>query len=242
MKVYRIILILLLVSYAVLWVGGAVSYLFFDGPPAGGEWTAPAFLFLAALLTLHLTSPGWRWQVPVAGIIGMAAEFIGLKWGYPFGSYHYTGVLYPKVLGVPIAIGCAWLILFAYVRQMVAVVKIPAFWRAIVGAFWMMGLDLLIDPVAAGPLGYWVWSDSGWYHGIPVTNFAGWFLVSLLLFLIFPQSPAANLGVAYTGLSIVLFFTLIAVKQVMIGPTIAAAALLALHAIFLHNRHTVPKP
>lgn len=243
MKVHRIILILLLVGYAVLWFGGAVSYLFFDGPPTGNDWTAPAFLFLAALLTFHLTSPGWRWQLPVAGIIGMAAEFIGLKWGYPFGSYDYTGVLYPKILGVPIAIGCAWLILFAYVRQMLARFKIPARWRAVAGAFWMMGLDLLIDPLAAGPLGYWVWSGGGWYHGVPITNFAGWFLVSLLLFLIFPQRPGANSGVAYTGLSIVLFFTLIAIKQLMIGPMIAVAALVALHAIFHHVRQasSIPK-
>ena len=242
MKVYRIILILLLVGYAVLWVGGAVSYLLFGGPPAGNDWAAPAFLFLAALLTLHLTSPGWRWQLAVAGIIGMVAEFVSLNWGCPFGDYHYTSVLYPKVWGVPIAIGCAWLILFAYVRQMVAGFKIPARWRAVTGALWMMGLDLLIDPLAAGPLGYWVWSDGGWYHDIPATNFAGWFFASLLLFLIFPQSPGANGGVAYTGLSIVLFFTLIAIRQVMIGPMIAATALLTLHALFLHNRRAVPRP
>lgn len=237
MRVSRIILIVLLVSYAVLWCGGVVSYLFLGGPPAGNNWTAPAFLFVAALLTFYLTSPRWRWQLPVVGIIGMAAEFTGSKWGYPFGAYSYTGVLYPAVLGVPIAIGCAWLILFAYVQQVPGRFRIPACWRAITCAVWMTTLDLLIDPLAAGPLGYWVWSDGGWYYGIPATNFAGWFIVSLLLFLIFPESPNANWGLAYAGLSILLFFTLIAIKQLMIGPMLAAATLLILHVIFLHIHH-----
>lgn len=234
MKVCRIILIVLLVSYAVLWCGGVGSYLFLDGPPAGSNWTAPAFLFVAALLTFYLTSPRGRWQLPVVGIIAMAAEFTGLRWGYPFGAYSYTGVLRPTVLGVPIAIGCAWMILFAYVRQMSGRFTMPARWRPVVCAVWMTALDLLIDPLAAGPLGYWVWSDGGWYYGIPATNFAGWFIVSLLLFLVFPESPNANWGVAYAGFSVLLFFTLIAIKHLMIGPMLAAATLLILHVIFLH--------
>jgi putative membrane protein len=240
MKVYRIVLPILLVGYALLWFGGVVSYLFLDGPPAGSRWTAPAFLFVAALLTFCLTPSGWRWQLPVAGIMGMAAEYVGLKWGCPFGVYSYTGILYPSILGIPIAIGCAWLILFAYVRQMLAWFKIPARLRAVTGALWMAGLDLLIDPVAAGPLGYWVWSHGGRYYGIPAINFAGWFVVSLGLFLIFGQSPGQGRKMAYVGFSILLFFTLIAIRQPMIGPVIAGALLLGLHVFSLHA-HPAPE-
>lgn len=244
MKAYRIILPALLIGYAVLWFGGVVSYLFLGGPPDGSNWTAPAFLFVAALLTFLLTSPGWRRHLPVAGIIGMAAEFAGLNWGYPFGTYSYTAVLQPLVLGVPLAIGCAWLILFAYAREMLSRFTIPAWLRPVIGAFWMVASDLLIDPLAAGPLGYWAWSHGGLYYGIPASNFAGWFIVGLGLFLIFRQSPRTNRKVAYAGFSILLFFTLIAIRNLMIGPMIAGAGLLILHVFLLHGYRApgIPEP
>ena len=41
-------------------------------------------------------------------------------------------------------------------------------------------LDLFIDPVAVA-IGYWVWSVPGnAYHGIPLLNFVGWFVLMLL--------------------------------------------------------------
>ena len=234
MKVSSIVLPMLWISYAVLWCGGVASYLFRGGPTAGSRWTAPVFLFLAALLTLRLTCSGWRRQLLAAGLIGMAAEVAGLRWGYPFGAYSYTGVLYPTVLGVPLAIGCAWLILFAYVRQMLAWFHVDVLWRAVLGAMWMVAWDLLIDPLAAGPLGYWVWSEGGRYYGIPLGNFAGWFVVSLVLFLIFRQSPGKDRKAAYAGFSILLFFAMIAVRHLMIGPIVASVVLLALHIILLN--------
>ncbi len=41
-------------AYALFWAGGLVSYVALDGPPAGSEWAAPVFLFLAAGLALRL--------------------------------------------------------------------------------------------------------------------------------------------------------------------------------------------
>jgi putative membrane protein len=221
-----------------------VSYLFLGGPPPGSGWTAPAFLFIAALLIFILTSPGWRWHLPVAWIIAMAAEFAGLNWGYPFGAYSYTGVLYPSVLGIPLAIGCAWLILFAYAREILSRFNAPAWLRPVIGASWMMASDLLIDPLAAGSLGYWNWFHGGFYYGVPASNFAGWFIVGLGLFLIFRQSPRTNRKVAYAGFSILLFFTLIAIRQLLVGPVIAGAALLILHAFLLHGHQprAIPEP
>jgi len=79
MKVYENCTSALWILYALLWCGGVASYLFLGGPPAGSRWTAPSFLFGAALLTVCLTSPGQRWQLAAAGIIGMAAEFASLR-------------------------------------------------------------------------------------------------------------------------------------------------------------------
>ncbi len=225
MKPYKIIPAVVWAAYGLLWCGGAISYLFWDGPPAGSGWTAPAFLFVAALLAFYLSSAGRRGQLALAAIIGMAAEFSGLMWGFPFGPYSYTGVLFPSVFGVPIAIGCAWLILFAYVQQMLARFAIPGWLRPVVGAFWLTALDLVIDPVAAGPLKFWIWPDGGFYYGIPASNFAGWLITGCILFLIFRHSPQTNMGLVYLGSSVLLFFTLIAARQMMVGPMIAGAFL-----------------
>ncbi len=233
MKAYKIALWVLAGCYAVLWCGGAASYLFLDGPPSGGGWTPPAFLFLAAALSLLLAPSGGRLPLLGAGFVGMAAEFAGLRWGWPFGSYAYTGVLDPSVLGVPVAIGCAWLILFDYVTQMLAWLRLSPRLRALAGALWLTATDLLIDPLAAGPLGYWTWSDKGRYYGVPAGNFAGWFLVGLILFLIFQEPPSRERKTACVGLSVLLFFSLIAVRHGMAGPIIVGTVLTALHILLL---------
>ena len=63
---------------------------------------------------------------------------------------------------------------------------------------------------AANQLGYWRWARAGEYYGIPFHNFAGWFVVSLLIFSLLPARREANPAAAHIGLSIVLFFTIIA--------------------------------
>src|SRR5262249_43995304 len=76
---------------------------------------------------------------------------------------------------------------------------------------------LVIDPLAANQLGYWRWSRSGAYYGIPPQNFIGWFVVSLMIFSLFsrkrPKIPhemckwQKNRAARHVGLSIVIFFT-----------------------------------
>lgn len=43
-------------------------------------------------------------------------------------------------------------------------------------------LDLMIEPVAVDINGYWVWNNSGGgYYGVPGSNFAAWWVTSVLL-------------------------------------------------------------
>lgn len=185
--------------YGLLWIGGMASYLFLGGPPEGAAWTAPAFLATAALLAF-LYTPRAEWPILLfGGAVGLAAEVVGVHVGLPFGAYVYTATLAPRVLGVPLVMAAAWVVLFAYVRQMAR--------RPLAAAAWMTAIDLVIDPLAANRLGYWVWAHPGPYYGIPWSNFAGWFAVSLLLFSL-DRGPAQAEGrVRWLGLSVVLFFT-----------------------------------
>lgn len=209
--------------YGLLWAGGVVSYLFLGGPPEGAEWTAPTFLAIAALLVFFFSRRA-EWPILlVGGAIGFAAEAVGVKYGIPFGAYAYTAVLAPRVFGVPLVMAAAWIVLFAYVRQMVR--------HPLAAAAWMTAIDLVIDPLAANNLGYWTWEHPGPYYGIPWSNFAGWFGVSLLLFALDRTPAIPDARARGLGLSVVVFFTAIAFGSGLILAGGFGVALVSLHAV-----------
>ncbi len=233
--------ILLTAAYGVLWLGGVASYLLLGEPPEQSRWAAPAFLYVGAALALALAGRGARARLLVAGAIGLAAEILGLRLGFPFGHYVYTGVLGAGVLGAPLAIGCAWLILFAYVDRMMRRLDWSRLWRAPAGAAWLVVLDLLIDPLAAGPLGFWFWPGGGPYYGVPLLNFAGWFGVGLLLFVLPGGTSGRAPGLERLGLSIVLFFLFIGLTHAMAGPIAAGLFLCLLHGRLHYEGNIEPQ-
>ena len=105
MKAPRLILLIMIACYGLLWAGGIISYIFLSGPPAESSWTAPFFLCLAAAISLALTHSDYRGNLAACGLIGLAAEMIGVSSGFPFGRYTYTQELQPRVLDVPVVIG-----------------------------------------------------------------------------------------------------------------------------------------
>jgi putative membrane protein len=115
---------------------------------------------------------------------GWAVEALGVHTGFPFGSYAYSADLGPRPLGAPLLIGLAWTML-AWPAALVArrlARSGPA--RVVVGAWALASADLFLDPqqVAAG---HWTWRfPSPHLPGVPdvpLTNYAGWLLVALLL-------------------------------------------------------------
>ncbi len=219
----------LLASHVVLSLGGVVSYAALGGPPPGSEWAAPAYLGTAGLLALAVTRRA-EWPALLSGAaVGWLAEAAGVAWGIPFGAYHYTAALGPAVAGVPLVMGAAWMVLLAYVRQW----GLPP-WA---GALALTALDLVIDPLAAGPLGFWVWERSGPYHGVPLSNYAGWLVVSGALMVgsarwICEPSAAAR----WLGRSVLGFFTVLAALLKMPVPAALGVGLLALEAARSRSR------
>ena len=243
MKAYRFIIPPLIACYGILWIGGVISYLFLGGPSSEALWTAPLFLFLAGGLVMTFSDLTSRLPLVAVGLLGLGVEIVGVRLGVPFGRYVYTDVLQPSILGVPCAIGCAWLVLFAYVKQMLQLGGIRTPWLQLWGAAWMFTLDLLIDPLASGPLSYWIWQEKGWYFGIPLVNFAGWFGVSLALFLIFRAPWPKRIGVAWVGLSVVIFFWIIAIAYEVNEAFLTGLLLCLLHGwIFWLGRNRIKRP
>jgi len=206
---------LLWAAYAFLWLGGVGSHILTGGTPANMAWAAPVFLALAAVIAVRGEWPHSK-PIAIAASIGFVAEAIGVASGYPFGPYRYTPVLAPMLLGVPVVVIGAWMALFVYVRQMRLGIMLSA--------ALMAALDLVIDPLAANFLGYWEWLGGGPYYGVPLLNFAGWFAVSLLIFLVAPRKTIPNRAALWLGTSILLFFTAIAAAHAYFLPATLGVA------------------
>lgn len=219
----------LVAAHVVLSLGGVLSYAALGGPPAGSEWAAPAYLATAGLLALAVTRRA-EWPALLGGAaIGWLAEAAGVAWGIPFGAYRYTAALGPAVAGVPLVMAAAWMVLLAYVRQW----GLP--WWA--GALALTALDLVIDPLAAGPLGFWVWEQAGPYHGIPMSNYAGWLVVSGALMVWSARSRCEPSAAArWLGRSVLGFFTVLAALLKLPVPAALGVGLLALEAARSRSR------
>jgi putative membrane protein len=216
--------------YVVLWVGGVARYWLRGGAMAGQSWLAALFLTLTGLLVLVGTrSSGERMLLLAVALLGFAAEVLGVHLRVPFGAYSYTDALGPKVFGVPPVMAFAWMTLAAYVKQMLARFELAPWVETVVAAAWLTAFDLVIDPLASNQLGYWRWADAGWYYGVPLTNFAGWFVVSLLAFRVLRKKTEANQTVRLTGLSIILFFTLLALALGYAPVALTGCALCLIH-------------
>ena len=120
--------------------------------------------------------------------ISNVMENLGVMTGFPFGPYHYTDVLGPKLFLVPLLIGPAyfgtgylsWVLANVLLgtdrrRDAPATVGVP-----VVATFIMVGWDVCLDPGSSTIARIWIWEKGGGYFGVPLTNFLGWCLTVFL--------------------------------------------------------------
>ncbi len=152
--------------------------------PAAATLTTLFQLMAVALITWE--SWGARrtlTALAVVSVVTWGMEFLGSRTGFPFGSYHYTPVLQPQILGVPLLIPAAWFMMLvpswavadAIVGHRTALRQQITF--LIASALAMTAWDLYLDPQMTG-WGFWVWDEPSGYFGIPWTNYAGWLLTA----------------------------------------------------------------
>jgi len=165
------------------------------------------FVFFAIYLVAAVTRLGARRAALFTGlayVVAFAAEFSSTRNGFPFGLYHYIDVTRDRELwisNVPFwdtlsfTFLCylGWrlgVLLYAplLVRegdlQVVETRALAASWRVCVsGALVTTLLDIVIDPLTVlgdrwflGRVYYY--PAGGIYFGVPLSNFAGWFLVA----------------------------------------------------------------
>jgi putative membrane protein len=164
---------------------------------------------MVAVVALHVVPPaifawihgatayGWRAMLVFFAVclaVGNVFENSGVRTGFPFGHYNFTGLMGPKVLDVPIMLGMAY-VGMAYLAWTMARLILGDAGRPLSGSriatvplvagFLMTAWDFSMDPVWSTILHAWVWRDGGSYFGVPVSNFLGWYFTVFCFYQLF---------------------------------------------------------
>jgi len=138
--------------------------------------------------------------------VAWLAELSSINTGFPFGLYIYIPATLDQelwVAGVPFMDSLSYVFL-AYASYSLALLALsPGRWQGrrffledrqllqswrstVLGAILMTTLDIVIDPLALRGYRWFLgqiygYPEPGYYFGIPLANFAGWLLVSVIL-------------------------------------------------------------
>jgi putative membrane protein len=142
--------------------------------------------------------------VVICLVVSNILENTSILTGFPFGHYHYTDALGPKLFLVPLLIGPAYFAngYFAWVIGNVLIGEVRrgsstflTLAVPFIAAFVMVMWDLTFDPRASTIQHQWIWEQGGGYFGVPLTNYLGWFFTVYLflqLFALFVRFRAGN--------------------------------------------------
>jgi putative membrane protein len=126
----------------------------------------------------------------LVAVTAVAFESVGLATGFPYGRYEYGDALGPTLLGVPLLVPLAWLMMAWPSWVLADRLSRPAragrraAVRVAVAAAVFAGWDVVLDPQMV-QAGYWTWSNPRpglpGIDTVPLTNLAGWLLAGTVL-------------------------------------------------------------
>jgi uncharacterized membrane protein len=187
-----------------------------------------AVLLVSVAFSLIHGAMRYRWSgiaafIVICLVVSNILENTSILTGFPFGHYHYTDALGPKLFLVPLLIGPAY---FAngYLAWALSTVLIGGVRREstafttfavpFIASFLMVMWDLGFDPTASTTMRFWIWEQGGGYFGVPLTNYLGWFFtvyVFLQLFALFlrfrpgDRAESPNLARSYHVQAVVMY-------------------------------------
>ena len=146
----------------------------------------PYNLFLTVVLCFfHLPFKKFVTPFIIIFMLGYLVEFLGVKTGLLFGEYSYGEALGFQLMHVPIIIGVNWFILAIGARGCASYVSEKPTIQILIAALLMVGLDILIEPVAI-KFEFWTWAQAD----VPLQNYIMWLVVSLIMQLILTKTAS----------------------------------------------------
>jgi len=121
------------------------------------------------------------WKLGLVFLYPLLIESIAIVTKFPYSGFEYGEVLGNiKIFGlVPWTVSLSWTPIFFLSLMIVIRLKLQSWQKWLVLACLMTGFDLVLDP-GATTLGFWIWDNPGWYYGVPLMNFFGWMVTSIL--------------------------------------------------------------
>lgn len=139
--------------------------------------------------------------------IGMLVEWVGVQYGFLFGYYSYGMNLGLKFDGVPLLIGCNWVLLVFITATIAERFFKNSLLAPLFAAFLMVLLDVPMELVAP-QFDFWQFSPVA-----PWNNYLSWFVIAFVMHLLWRQFKVKGdlLFSYHLFISQFLFFTYFAV-------------------------------
>lgn len=140
---------------------------------------------LSLILVLLLWSfPIKDWKLGLGLLLffvgGMLVEWVGVHFGFPFGTYSYGDNLGPKIMGVPWFIGINWAVLTLLSGVIASHLVKSKLLKIVLGASLMLLLDIFLE-FSAPIFDFWTFEN----ELAPIENYLAWFGISLLFHFIY---------------------------------------------------------
>lgn len=163
----------------------------------------------------------------LAVLVTNVFENLSIATGWPFGAYHHTASMGPKLFHVPLIVGpifavagyLAWALAGILLGETgAAAPRGIAVARPVLAAFVTTSWDLCVDAVGGTVNRDWVWADGGAWFGVPWLNFFGWMLTTWVFFQLFAvylalrREPVAGVPSRVYWSQPIVFWTLIALQ------------------------------
>jgi len=170
----------------------------------------------------------------VSYVLAFFIEFLGVHTGIPFGRYTYSSILGPELLNVPLAIPFLWssLLYFSWIAGR---------GKIVISSILMLAMDLSFDPRFSMHL--WHWAVPGIYFGVPVSNFFGWFIASISIFVVLLLILPENSKFSINGLIFYTFLGLFqCIEDIVVAlylPALISGIIFMCIFVALYNSHKI---
>lgn len=213
-------------------------------------WMRPyVVLFFISFLAISWANRGTKRTLLLLVLgfsIAYLSEWASIRWGLPYGDYLY---IYSAMEGELILGGVPLWDSLSYVFLAYASYETIAYlaWkpRILLSAVVMMLADVVIDPIAVRGDQWFLgkiffYPEGGIYFGVPISNFAGWFVVAYAILFSYDhlcerwfQKPPPLRAPSFGPLFYYGILSFISIVGIFIGEYIIVLCSLALHAPIL---------